>query len=102
MAYFKSPCEQCYYFSMCHEDRKEIRANKIKTDSIIWGEIDCFKSNESHKRDFDTLPEWKKEKFLEYEKLECFGTYTKQNNCHRCHVVNECETIKRVKSSNWK
>jgi hypothetical protein len=102
LAYFKSPCDQCYYFDICHEDRKEIRTNKIKNDSIRWGEIDCFKSPESHKRDFDTLPDWKKEKFIEDSKKQCFGTYLKEILCQKCHAVSECEVIKRVKNRKWR
>ena len=106
MAYFKSPCDQCYYFDICHEDRKEIRINKIKNDSIRWGEIDCFKSPESHKRDFDTLPDWKKEKFLECIKLPCFGLYNCEDIYYRrpckCHAVNECEIVNRVKNRKWR
>lgn len=102
MAYFNSPCEQCYYFDICHENRKEVRSSKMKNDSVRLGEIDCFKSTESHKRDFNTLPDWKKKKVLECMKLQCFGTYEHGSSCYRCHAVNECETVKRVKGSNWR
>lgn len=102
MAYFSSPCKQCYYFDICHKNRKEIRGNKVKHGTVRWGELDCFKSHESHKRDFDTLPNWKKDKVLECMKLSCFGTYHGNDACHRCHAVNECEIVKRVKNENWR
>lgn len=102
MAYFSSPCKQCYYFDVCHEDRKDVRSNKVKYSGVRWGEFDCFKSPESHKRDFDTLPDWKKDKILESMKMQCFGTYNCGEICCKCHAVNECEMVKRVKSSNWR
>lgn len=103
--HFNSPCKQCYYFNICSKNNKNIRSSKIKTWKENGGFIgmsitDCFKSPEEHERDFNNLPEWKKEKIVEIMKLPCWGTYDRDEGfikCCKCHGLNECAIISKVK-----
>jgi len=75
-----SPCKQCYFFDKCHAERKSERNEKqkewIKNGKLIgMSTTDCFKSPQEYKKDYDNLPQWKKDELEKCRKLSCWGSY---------------------------